>query len=74
VLRKIIKFKVTHYGDDFDFSKDYNCNILLLQSALQPLVWFRPAQLLLSILSRKVLQSAVASGTSKPQLGGETGI
>jgi hypothetical protein len=32
---------------------------------------FRPAQLLLSILSRKVLQSAVASGMSNPQLGGE---
>jgi hypothetical protein len=32
---------------------------------------FRPAQLSLSILSRKVLQSAVASGTSNPQLGGE---
>jgi hypothetical protein len=43
---------------------------LLLQSALQPLVGFRPAQLLLSILSRKVLQSAVAGGTSNPQLGG----
>jgi hypothetical protein len=28
----------------------------------------------LSILRRKVLQSAVASGTSKPQLGGEPGI
>jgi hypothetical protein len=35
------------------------------------LVGFRPAQLSLSILSRKVLQSAVASGTSNPQLGGE---
>jgi hypothetical protein len=34
-------------------------------------VGFRPAQLSLSILSRKVLQSAVASGTSNPQLGGE---
>jgi hypothetical protein len=44
---------------------------LLLQSALQPLVGFQPAQLSLSILSRKVLQSAVASGTSNPQLGGE---
>jgi hypothetical protein len=43
---------------------------LLLQSALQPLVGFRPAQLSLSILSRKVLQSAVPSGTSNPQLGG----
>jgi hypothetical protein len=30
------------------------------------LVGFRPAQLSLSILSRKVLQSAVASGTSNP--------
>jgi hypothetical protein len=28
----------------------------------------------LSILRRKVLQSAVASGTSNPQLGGEPGI
>jgi hypothetical protein len=35
---------------------------------------FRPAQLALSILSRKVLQSAVASGTSNPQIGGEPGI
>jgi hypothetical protein len=35
------------------------------------LVVFRPAQLSLSILSRKVLQSAVASGTSNPHLGVE---
>jgi hypothetical protein len=35
---------------------------------------FRPDQLSLSILSRKVLQTAVASGTSNPQLGGEPGI
>jgi hypothetical protein len=35
---------------------------------------FRPAQLSLSILSRKVLQSAVASSMSNPQLGGEPGI
>jgi hypothetical protein len=35
---------------------------------------FRPAQLSLSILSRKVLQSVVASGTSNPQLGGEPRI
>jgi hypothetical protein len=49
-------------------------NKLLLQSALQPLVGFRPAQQSLSILSRKVLQSAVVSGTSNPQLGGEPGI
>jgi hypothetical protein len=45
-----------------------NNNDPLLQSALQPLVEFRPAQLSLSILSRKVLQNAVASGTSNPQL------
>jgi hypothetical protein len=38
------------------------------------LAGFRPAQLALSILSRKVLQSAVASGTSNPQHGGEPGI
>jgi hypothetical protein len=43
----------------------------LLQSALQPLVGFGPAQLSLSILSRKVLQSTVASGTTNHQLGGE---
>jgi hypothetical protein len=48
--------------------------LLLLQSAQQPLVGFRPAQLPLSILSRKVLQSVVASGTSNPQLGGEPNI
>jgi hypothetical protein len=48
--------------------------LLLLLSALQPLVGFRPAQLSLSILSRTVLQSAVASGKSNPQLGGEPGI
>jgi hypothetical protein len=47
---------------------------LLLQLALQPLVGFRPAQLSLSILSKKVLLSAVASGTSNTQLGGEPGI
>jgi hypothetical protein len=37
-------------------------------------IGFRPAQLALSILSRKVLQSPVASATSNPQLGGEPGI
>jgi hypothetical protein len=35
---------------------------------------FRPAQLSLSILVRKVLQNAVASGTSNPLLRGEPGI
>jgi hypothetical protein len=48
--------------------------ILLLQSALQPLVGFRPAQLSLNILSRKVLQSAVASGTSNTNLEGNQGF
>jgi Na+/H+ antiporter NhaB len=48
--------------------------LLLLQSALQPLVRFRPGQLSIGILSRTVLQSAVASGTSNPHLGGEPGI
>jgi hypothetical protein len=48
--------------------------LLLFESTLQPLVGFRPSQLSLSFLSRKVLQSAVASGTSNPQLGGEPGI
>jgi hypothetical protein len=43
--------------------------IIIIHSALEPLVGFRPAQLSLSILSRKVLQSTVASGTSNPQLG-----
>jgi hypothetical protein len=38
--------------------------LLLLQSALKPLVGFRFAQLSLSILSRNVLQDAVASGMS----------
>jgi hypothetical protein len=38
------------------------------------LVGFRLTQLSLSILSRKVLLTAVASGTSNPQLGGEPGI
>jgi hypothetical protein len=38
------------------------------------LVGFRPAQLSLSILIKKVLQSAVASGTSNPLVGGEPGI
>jgi hypothetical protein len=40
--------------------------LLLLQSPLQPLVGFRPAQLSLSILSRKVLQSAVGQRHVKP--------
>jgi pyruvate-formate lyase len=57
-----------------DDDNNNNNLLLLLQSALQPLVGFRPAQLSLNILSRKVLQSAIASGTSNPQLGGEPGI
>jgi hypothetical protein len=55
-------------------SNIYVIILLLLQSALQPLGGFRPAQLSLSILSRKVLLSAVDRGTSNPQLGGEPGI
>jgi hypothetical protein len=57
------------------FTSSEPCIVIhhLLQSALQPLVGFRPTQLPLSILSRKVLQSVVASGTSNPQLG-EPGI
>jgi hypothetical protein len=47
-------------------------SILLLLLLL--LVGFRSAQLSLSTLSRKVLQSAVASRTSNPQLAGEPGI
>jgi hypothetical protein len=58
----------------------YFLNYLLISSSSSSsigattLVGFRPAQLSLSILSRKVLQSAVASGTSNSQLGGEPGI
>jgi hypothetical protein len=44
--------------------KDSSYRYNLLQSALEPLVGFQPAQLSLSILSRKVSQKAVASGTS----------
>jgi hypothetical protein len=43
----------------FFFSRLYNPSV------------FRSAQLSLRILSRKVLQCAVANGTSHPQLGGE---
>jgi hypothetical protein len=57
-----IKHLVSNYLFFFFFSRLYNPS------------GFRPAQLSLSILSRKVLQSAVASGTSNPQLGGEPGI
>jgi hypothetical protein len=42
--------------------------LLLLQSALQPLVGFRPAQLSLSILSRKVLLSALPAARQTPNL------
>jgi hypothetical protein len=57
---------MNNYIDNLNASDMY---LLLLQSALQPLVGFRPAQLSLSILSRKVLESAVVSGMSNPQLG-----
>ena len=40
--------------------------ILLLQSALQPLFWFRSAQLSLSILSRKVFTECCCQQHAKP--------
>jgi hypothetical protein len=43
----------------------YSIYILLLQSALQPL-WLRPAQLSLSILSRKVLTECCCQQYVKP--------
>jgi hypothetical protein len=43
-------------------------------SGATTLSWVLAAQLSLSILSRKVLQSAVASDTSNPQLEGEPEI
>jgi hypothetical protein len=60
--------------DGENISFDARLVLLLLQSALQPLFEFQPTQPSLSILSRKVLQSAFASGMSNPQLGGEPGI
>jgi hypothetical protein len=63
-----------YVSEIMDFCNYATYLFLLLQSALQPLVGFRPAQLSLSTLSRKLLQSAVASGKSNPQLGGEPGI
>jgi hypothetical protein len=81
VLFFIEKFFLFHFGNYTPGSRTLTLNcflilllLLLLHSALQPLVGFRPTQLSLSILSRKVLESAVASGTSNPQLGGEPGI
>jgi hypothetical protein len=53
------------YGNIMGYLTTFN---LLLQAALQPLVGFWPAQLSLSIHSRRFLQSAVASGTSNPNL------
>jgi hypothetical protein len=61
-------------GNKLSNSRLFIVDLLLLQSALQPLVGFWPAQLSLSILSRTVLQSAVPSGTSNSQLGEEPGI
>jgi hypothetical protein len=52
-----------------EFSEIFLRTSLLFQSTLQHVVGFWPAQLSLSILSRKVLQSAVARGTSNPQHG-----
>jgi hypothetical protein len=47
--------------------------LLLLQSALQPW-WVSACLTVVEHFSRKVLQSAVDSGTSNPKLGGEPGI
>jgi hypothetical protein len=69
-------FKISSFGwetQEKTAEISYFLLILLLQSALQPLVGFRPAQLSLNILSRKVLQSAVASGTSNPPTWRRTG-
>jgi hypothetical protein len=70
-VRKILQLICRHFSS----SSSYFVVILFFFfSRLYNPSGFRPAQLSLSILSRKVLQSAVASGTSNPQLGGESGI
>jgi hypothetical protein len=65
-----------NYTVTVQYSAEYTLLLLLLLlfSRLYNPSGFRPAQLPLSILSRKVLQSAVSSGTSNPQLRGEPGI
>jgi hypothetical protein len=52
----------------FFFIRHYNPSWVPASSTIEN------AQQSLSILSGKVLQSAVASGTSNPKLGGEPGI
>jgi hypothetical protein len=79
LILDLFKINVLYYGKETKPSDAHDIIIIIIiiiiiQSALQPFVGFRPAQLSLSILSRKVLQSAVASGMSNPQLGGEPGI
>jgi hypothetical protein len=77
LLRKIFAVYCENEIKRIKYNLRAKCTViirLLLQSALQSLVGFQPAQLPLSILSRKVLQSAVANGTSNPQLGGKPGI
>jgi hypothetical protein len=73
MFRRIFSFRETDCMAGKHFILEAGL-LLLLQSALQPLVGFRPPQLSLRNLSRKVLQTAVASGTSNPQLGGKPGI
>jgi hypothetical protein len=70
-LSRTVNFATLIRNDSIIAFGDIFVDNLLLQSALQPLVGFRPAQLSLSILSRKILQGAVANGKSNPQLGGE---
>jgi hypothetical protein len=66
IFRELLNIKTAYIEKYMDYSSS--------STSTTTLVGFRPAQLSLSILSRKVLRSAVASGTSKPQLGGEPGI
>jgi hypothetical protein len=54
------------YIVDERYCLNINKSILLLQSALQPLVGFRPAQLSLNILSRKVFTECRCQRHVKP--------
>jgi hypothetical protein len=54
-------FSISEYLSTFFFNRLYNPSWVSACSTV-------------SILSKKVLQSAFASGTSNPQLGGEPGI
>jgi hypothetical protein len=64
----------TLFTEAFFIALYISCLIFFFFSRLYNPSGFRPVQLSLSILSRKVLQSAVAIGMSNSQLGGEPGI